>query len=52
VSNTALILAALLNFIISFGYLQSKNYGLVLTFVSYGVACLGFIWSNNLMVVK
>ena len=45
-SNPLLLLMAITNAGIGFGYFRSGNYGMALTFTSYAVACLGFVWAN------
>ena len=45
-SNPLLVLMALTNAGIAFGYWDKDNYGMAITFAAYAVACMGFIWAN------
>jgi hypothetical protein len=42
-SNVPLICMAGLNLMAAAGYLVERNYGMMIVFVSYTVACVGFI---------
>ena len=44
-STPALAAMAVLNLVAAAGFLRQGSYGMTVVFVSYTIACVGFIWA-------